>query len=140
MTRSGGLVLLSRYSAQFWEHRLEWFEVQSAHHLISEIDYQATGNGVAPQLRIRQLLRSSLSVSELRPPSQKWMVPACSVRSLSLECYSPDPLRLLGITTSRAHMPAPAEVLAPGADISAALTLPRRVFCFPLAPNKIGGR
>lgn len=46
VTRSGGLVLLSSYSAQFWEHRLEWFEVQSAHHLIGEIDYQATGNGV----------------------------------------------------------------------------------------------
>jgi hypothetical protein len=26
-------------------HRLEWFEVQSAHHLIGEIDYQATANG-----------------------------------------------------------------------------------------------
>jgi 2-polyprenyl-6-hydroxyphenyl methylase/3-demethylubiquinone-9 3-methyltransferase len=46
VTRSGGLVLFSSYSAQFWQHRLQWFEVQSAHHLIGEIDYQATGNGV----------------------------------------------------------------------------------------------
>lgn len=46
VTRSGGLVLFSTYSARFWEHRLEWFEVQAAHHLIGEIDYQATGNGV----------------------------------------------------------------------------------------------
>jgi len=46
VTRSGGLVLFSTYLARFWEHRLEWFEVQSAHHLIGEIDYQATGNGV----------------------------------------------------------------------------------------------
>jgi len=46
VTRSGGLVLFSTYSARFWEHRLEWFEVQSAHRLIGEIDYQATGNGV----------------------------------------------------------------------------------------------
>jgi len=46
VTRSGGLVLFSSYSAQFWEHRLQWFEIQSAHHLIGEIDYQATGNGV----------------------------------------------------------------------------------------------
>jgi len=38
--------LFSTYSARFWEHRLEWFEVQSAHHLIGEIDYQATENGV----------------------------------------------------------------------------------------------
>jgi hypothetical protein len=34
------------YAARFWEHRLQWFEIQSAHHLIGEIDHQATGNGV----------------------------------------------------------------------------------------------
>jgi SAM-dependent methyltransferase len=46
VTRAGGLVLFSSYSARFWEPRLEWFEVQSAHHLIGEIDYEASGNGV----------------------------------------------------------------------------------------------
>ena len=46
VTRSGGLVLFSSYSAKFWEHRLQWFEIQSAHRLIGEIDHQATGNGV----------------------------------------------------------------------------------------------
>ena len=46
VTRSGGLVMFSSYTSQFWEHRLEWFEIQSAHHLIGEIDYQATGNGI----------------------------------------------------------------------------------------------
>jgi len=46
VTRSGGLLLFSSYSAQFWEHRLQWFEIQSAHRLIGEIDHQATGNGV----------------------------------------------------------------------------------------------
>ncbi len=46
MTRSGGLVPFSSYSAKFWEHRLEWFEVQAAHHLIGQIDYDATRNGV----------------------------------------------------------------------------------------------
>jgi len=46
VTRSGGLVLFSSYSPQFWEHRLQWFEIQSAHRLIGEIDRQATGNGV----------------------------------------------------------------------------------------------
>ncbi len=45
VTRSGGLVMFSSYTAQFWQHRLEWFAIQSAHHLIGEIDYQATGNG-----------------------------------------------------------------------------------------------
>ena len=37
--------MFSSYTPQFWQHRLEWFEIQSAHHLIGEIDYQATGNG-----------------------------------------------------------------------------------------------
>jgi len=46
VTRSGGLVMFSSYTSQFWGDRLEWFEIQSAHHLIGEIDYQATGNGV----------------------------------------------------------------------------------------------
>ena len=46
VTRSGGLVMFSSYTPQFWEHRLEWFEIQSAHHLIDEIDYHATGNGM----------------------------------------------------------------------------------------------
>ena len=46
VTRSGGLVMFSSYAPQFWPHRLEWFELQSAHHLIGEIDHQATGNGV----------------------------------------------------------------------------------------------
>ena len=46
VTRSGGLVMFSSYTSQFWEHRLEWFEIQSAHRLIGEIDYQATGNGM----------------------------------------------------------------------------------------------
>jgi len=46
VTRSGGLVMFSSYTSQFWEHRLVWFEIQSAHHLIGEIDYQATGNGM----------------------------------------------------------------------------------------------
>jgi SAM-dependent methyltransferase len=46
VTRSGGLVMFSTYTPQFWEHRLEWFEIQSAHHLIGEIDYQATDNGM----------------------------------------------------------------------------------------------
>ena len=46
VTRSGGLVLFSSYSAQFWQHRLQWLEIQSAHHLIGEIDQRATGNGV----------------------------------------------------------------------------------------------
>jgi 2-polyprenyl-6-hydroxyphenyl methylase/3-demethylubiquinone-9 3-methyltransferase len=45
VTRPGGLVMFSSYAPQFWQHRLEWFEIQSQHHLIGEIDYRATGNG-----------------------------------------------------------------------------------------------
>jgi 2-polyprenyl-6-hydroxyphenyl methylase/3-demethylubiquinone-9 3-methyltransferase len=46
VTRSGGLVLFSSYSDQFWEDRLEWFQIQADHGLIGEIDYDATGDGV----------------------------------------------------------------------------------------------
>ena len=46
VTRSGGLLMFSSYTYGFWEHRLEWFEIQAAHHLIREIDYQATGSGM----------------------------------------------------------------------------------------------
>ena len=46
ITRSGGLVLFSSYSARFWEARLEWFEAQASHGLIGEIDREATRDGV----------------------------------------------------------------------------------------------
>jgi 2-polyprenyl-6-hydroxyphenyl methylase/3-demethylubiquinone-9 3-methyltransferase len=46
VTRSGGRVLLSSYAEDFWESRLEWFEVQAAHGLIGKIDPHATGKGV----------------------------------------------------------------------------------------------
>ncbi|NIS63012.1 MAG: class I SAM-dependent methyltransferase, partial [Proteobacteria bacterium] len=46
VTRSGKKVLFSSYSERFWEHRIEWFRIQSDHGLIGEIDYDATGDGV----------------------------------------------------------------------------------------------
>lgn len=46
VTRSGGKVLFSSYSEQFWAYRLEWFRLQAARGLIGEIDEEATGNGV----------------------------------------------------------------------------------------------
>jgi ubiquinone/menaquinone biosynthesis C-methylase UbiE len=46
VTRSGGRVLFSSYLDQFWEDRLHWFQLQSEHGLLGEIDYQATGDGV----------------------------------------------------------------------------------------------
>jgi 2-polyprenyl-6-hydroxyphenyl methylase/3-demethylubiquinone-9 3-methyltransferase len=46
VTRSGGRILFSSYSDRFWEDRLEWFQLQSDHGLLGEIDYQATGDGV----------------------------------------------------------------------------------------------
>ena len=45
-TRPGGIALFSSYSDRFWEHRLEWFRIQSEQGLIGEIDYDATGDGV----------------------------------------------------------------------------------------------
>ena len=46
VTRPGGTVLFSTYSARFWDDRLEWFRLQSEHGLIGEIDWPATGDGV----------------------------------------------------------------------------------------------
>ena len=45
VTRLGGRVLFSTYSARFWRHRLEWFQLQAEHGLIGEIDPTATGDG-----------------------------------------------------------------------------------------------
>ena len=38
-------MLFSSYADEFWEHRLEWFRIQSAHGLVGEIDESATGGG-----------------------------------------------------------------------------------------------
>jgi ubiquinone/menaquinone biosynthesis C-methylase UbiE len=46
VTRPGGRVLFSSYSADFWEHRLEWFQLQADHGLLGEIDHAATRDGV----------------------------------------------------------------------------------------------
>jgi 2-polyprenyl-6-hydroxyphenyl methylase/3-demethylubiquinone-9 3-methyltransferase len=46
VTCSGGMVLFSSYSEHFWKDRLEWFQIQSDHGLIGEIDYDATGDGI----------------------------------------------------------------------------------------------
>jgi len=46
VTKPGGKVLFSSYSAKFWEDRLEWFRLQSEAGLVGEIDYEKTGNGV----------------------------------------------------------------------------------------------
>jgi 2-polyprenyl-6-hydroxyphenyl methylase/3-demethylubiquinone-9 3-methyltransferase len=45
ITNPGGLVLFSSYAADFWEHRLEWFRIQSEHGLIGVIDESATTDG-----------------------------------------------------------------------------------------------
>ena len=46
VTRCGGRVLFSSYAESFWEERLKWFEIQAAHGLVGEIDYDETGDGV----------------------------------------------------------------------------------------------
>jgi SAM-dependent methyltransferase len=45
VTRSGGRILFSSYSDRFWDHRLEWFEIQAERGLIGAIDPDATGGG-----------------------------------------------------------------------------------------------
>lgn len=46
VTKPGGTILFSSYSEKFWDHRLEWFQIQSDAGLVGEIDYTKTGNGV----------------------------------------------------------------------------------------------
>lgn len=46
VTRPGGIVLFSSYSDKFWNHRLEWFQMQADAGLLGEIDYEKTGNGI----------------------------------------------------------------------------------------------
>jgi SAM-dependent methyltransferase len=46
VTRAGGLVLFSSYSSAFWDHRLEWFELQAREGLVGAIDHARTRHGV----------------------------------------------------------------------------------------------
>ena len=46
VTKNGGILLFSSYSEKFWNHRLEWFQIQSDQKLIGEIDYAKTKDGV----------------------------------------------------------------------------------------------
>lgn len=46
VARQGGIVLFSTYSEKFWQHRLEWFEIQAREGLLGDIDYEKTGDGV----------------------------------------------------------------------------------------------
>lgn len=45
VTRPGGLALFSSYSDAFWEHRLEWFELQAEEGLVGAIDRERTRDG-----------------------------------------------------------------------------------------------
>lgn len=45
VTKEGGIILYSSYSEKFWDHRLEWFQIQAKHKLIGEIDEEFTNNG-----------------------------------------------------------------------------------------------
>jgi ubiquinone/menaquinone biosynthesis C-methylase UbiE len=46
VTRRGGCCLFSSYSKAFWQHRLDWFKLQSDEGLIGEIDWTMTSDGV----------------------------------------------------------------------------------------------
>lgn len=45
LAKPTGEVLFSSYADGFWEHRLDWFRIQSAHGLVGEIDTSATKDG-----------------------------------------------------------------------------------------------
>ena len=45
ITKQNGKLILSSYSNKFWEDRLKWFQIQSEHGLVGEIDYNLTRKG-----------------------------------------------------------------------------------------------
>jgi SAM-dependent methyltransferase len=46
ITRSGGRILFSTYSRNFWDERLRWFRLQTQHGLLGEIDNEKTRDGI----------------------------------------------------------------------------------------------
>jgi 2-polyprenyl-6-hydroxyphenyl methylase/3-demethylubiquinone-9 3-methyltransferase len=46
VTKPGGILFFSTYSASFWKERLEWFEEQAKAGLLGDIDYDKTGDGI----------------------------------------------------------------------------------------------
>ena len=46
VTKPGGTIFFSSYSANSWKDRLEWFRLQSEAGLLGEIDHEKTRNGV----------------------------------------------------------------------------------------------
>jgi 2-polyprenyl-6-hydroxyphenyl methylase/3-demethylubiquinone-9 3-methyltransferase len=46
VTKLGGKIIFSTYSEKFWEHRLNWFQLQSKVGLLGQIDYKKTKDGV----------------------------------------------------------------------------------------------
>jgi len=46
VTKPGGRIFFSSYSEKFWDHRLEWFVLQSKAGLLGEIDFSKTKDGV----------------------------------------------------------------------------------------------
>ncbi len=46
VTKKGGTCLFSSYSDAFWDHRLEWFVIQSREGLLGEIDWNETKKGI----------------------------------------------------------------------------------------------
>ena len=45
VTKPGGEIIFSSYSHNFWDDRLNWFQLQAKNGLLGEIDMEKTGNG-----------------------------------------------------------------------------------------------
>ncbi len=46
VTKARGMCIFSSYSDRFWEHRLDWFKIQSEKELLGEIDWEQTREGI----------------------------------------------------------------------------------------------
>lgn len=78
VARPGAAILFSSYSDRFWEHRLEWFQLQSEHGLLGEIDYERTGDGVI-------VCRDGFKATTFRPRDFRALAERAGVRATITE-------------------------------------------------------
>jgi 2-polyprenyl-6-hydroxyphenyl methylase/3-demethylubiquinone-9 3-methyltransferase len=74
VTKPGGRVILTSYAAEFWPHRLQWFQTQADHGLLGEIDYQATGDGAI-------VCTDGFKATTFSPDDFKKLASLCSVEA-----------------------------------------------------------
>jgi SAM-dependent methyltransferase len=74
VTRPGGDLLLSSYAAEFWPHRLEWFQKQAEQGFLGPIDLEASGEG-------RIICQDGFVATTFSPQEFEELARSCAVRA-----------------------------------------------------------